>query len=85
MQLRTADVSWRDVEGDVIVLDERTWKYVHLNPAASLLWRSLVSGPKSQSDLADALAGAFGIAAERAAADVTAFVEELRVRDYLDG
>ncbi|MDQ8046076.1 MAG: HPr-rel-A system PqqD family peptide chaperone [Solirubrobacteraceae bacterium] len=84
MQLRTADVSWRDVDNDVVLLDERTWKYVHLNAAASVLWRALVEGPQSETDLESRLVDEFDIDSDRARDDVSDFVAQLRSREYVE-
>ncbi|MBJ7472987.1 MAG: PqqD family protein [Solirubrobacteraceae bacterium] len=84
MQLRTDDLSWREVDEDVVVLDERTWKYVHLNPTASLLWRSLAAdGGASEAELSARLVENFPGAAPTADADVAAFLADLRAREYL--
>jgi hypothetical protein len=82
MQLRTDDLSWREVDEDVVVLDERTWKYVHLNATASLLWRALADGA-SEAELNERLVEAFPESRDQVAADVAAFLEDLRTREYL--
>ena len=82
MRLRTQDISWREVEGDVVVLDERTWNYVHLNGTASLLWRALAGG-SSESALIEQLVEQFPEAGPTAEADVAGFLAELRTREYL--
>jgi len=83
LRLRTDDLSWRDVDDDVVVLDETTWKYVHLNASASVLWRALATGEQTEEELVAHLAQTFP-AAPDAAADVTAFLSDLRERGYLD-
>ncbi len=66
------------------MLDERTWKYVHLNATASLLWRALAAdGGASEDELSARLVEGFPGAAPTAGADVAAFLEDLRARDYL--
>lgn len=66
------------------MLDERTWKYVHLNATASLLWRALAAdGGASEDELSARLVESFPGAAETAAADVAAFLDALRSREYL--
>jgi hypothetical protein len=82
LRLRADDLSWRDVEGDIVILDERTWNYVHLNATASVLWRSLADAA-SEAQLVEGLTTAFPVSAEDAASDVAAFLEDLRARDYL--
>ena len=49
-----------------------------------MLWRALADGTTRES-LAAALAGEYGIAPERAAADTDAFLAALRERGLLEG
>lgn len=67
----------------MVVLDERTWNYVHLNGTASLLWHALVDGA-SEPALIERLVEQFPDAEPTAAADVEHFIAELRTRGYLD-
>ncbi len=84
MKLRDGAVSWREVEGDIVLLDERTWKYVHLNGTASLLFRALAEGEPSEDDLVATITGAYPeVDASQAANDVAGFLSALRGRDYL--
>lgn len=84
MHLRTDAISWRDVDADVVVLDERTWQYVHLNATASVLWRALAAdGGASEEHLRALLVEQFPAAAATAADDVAAFLADLRTREYL--
>lgn len=82
LRLRADDLSWRDVEGDIVILDERTWNYVHLNATASVLWRALAD-TASEPELVEGLTTAFPVSPEVAASDVAAFLADLRARDYL--
>lgn len=84
IRLNPEAVSWREVEHEVVLLDERTWKYVHLNPSASLLWRTLVDGA-TREQLIAALAAGFPDAGAEVDlnADVDAFLDQLRERGYL--
>lgn len=67
----------------MVVLDERTWDYVHLNGTASLLWLELANGA-SPSALVDRLVAEYPDAQSTAASDVDEFVAELRTREYLE-
>jgi Coenzyme PQQ synthesis protein D (PqqD) len=82
LRLRPDGVAWKDVDGEVVALDERAAVYLGVNPAGALLWRSLAGGA-THAELVAELAGAFGIAHERAAADTDAFLADLRARGLL--
>jgi coenzyme PQQ synthesis protein D (PqqD) len=76
LRLRQDGVAWKDVDGEVVALDERAAVYLGANPAGALLWRSLAGGA-TRAELVAELAGAFGIAHERAVADTDAFLAQL--------
>jgi len=80
--LRSADLDWREVEGELVVLDLRESRYLAINPTGRILWASLVEGA-TRDDLINQLAGAFDIGPVQAAADVDAFTNDLESRDLL--
>jgi hypothetical protein len=82
LQLRTADLEWREVEGELVALDLRTSRYLAVNRAGRTLWRALAEGA-TRDDLIARLVEAFGIDSSRAAADVDAFTTELEDRGLL--
>jgi hypothetical protein len=84
LKLRTADLHWREIDGEVIGLEARGSTYVAANPAGTVLWRALASG-STRDRLADELMRTYGIAPERAAADVDAFLGELAAQGLLEG
>lgn len=82
MRLRQEGVAWKDVDGELVALDERAAVYLAANPAGTLLWRSLAGGATPE-ELAERLVAAFGIDRERAAADAEAFLADLGDRGLL--
>jgi hypothetical protein len=70
------------LEGEVIVLDHRSWAYLSLNDSGAVLWTRLVDGA-TRSELAAALTGAFEVEEARARDDVDRFVETLVEHDLL--
>jgi hypothetical protein len=76
VRLREADVVWRTVDDEVIVLDTRTWSYVSVNDTGGVLWDSLVAGA-TVGELAAKLSAAFGIDEATARADAGNFVDAL--------
>lgn len=84
MQLRQENLTWQVAGDDVVVLDLRGSVYLKLNGTGRVLWEALVE-PRTDSELVTSLVEKYGIDEERAAADVAAFLEDLRRRDLLEG
>jgi hypothetical protein len=82
LRLRRDGVAWRDVDGEVVALDEHAAVYLAANPAGAVLWRSLAGGA-TREELAAELALAFGIDTDRAAADTDGFLADLSERGLL--
>jgi hypothetical protein len=82
IRLRDEAVTWRVVDGEVIVLDRRNWAYLSVNGSGALLWDALVSGA-TEDELAQTLVGEFVVEAGRARDDVARFVGALRRHDLL--
>ena len=81
-QLRADAVDWREIDGEVVALDRNAASYLAGNPTASVLWQALAVGT-TREDLISALTDKYDVDAERAGADVDAFLKELRSRDLL--
>ena len=76
VQVKSANVSWREVDGEVVALDLRSSTYFTTNRTGAIMWKAMVDGC-SVDDLVELLESTFGIDRSRAAADVTAFLELL--------
>lgn len=72
-----SDIAWQRLDGEVVALDLASAAYVMTNDTGSLLW-PLVAEGATEAQLAEALTARFTVEPERAAADVAAFVEQLR-------
>jgi hypothetical protein len=83
LKLRNAGVAWKEVDGEVVALDEREALYLAANPAGAILWRALADGA-THGALVNGLVDEFGIDSDRASADVDAFLADLRERGLLD-
>jgi hypothetical protein len=83
LRLRSADLRWQAVEGDVLVLDVRNELYLEVNRSGALLWELLARGT-SRTELVDRLVRVYDLPAERAEADVDCLLEELSARDLLE-
>jgi hypothetical protein len=77
------DVTWQQLDGEVVALDLASAAYVMANDTGSILWPLLEEGA-TDSELAAVLVDRFGIDAERASADVAAFVGQLRSLRLVD-
>lgn len=81
-RIREDQLSWREVEDEVVLLDERDWTYLHLNGTGATLWKALADGA-TLGALVDALLGEYEVAREVAAADAQALVEQLVERELV--
>lgn len=77
ISIDTEQVLAREVDGETVILDLSTQRYVGGNRSVSALWPLLERGA-SLEELTARLVEEFGIDAERAGADVAAFVDQLR-------
>lgn len=78
---RSTELSWREVDGEVVLLDERDWSYLHLNGSGALLWGHLSGEHGATADaLTEALTRAYAVDAADARADVEALLVDLVAR-----
>ena len=82
-ELRLRRTDWRRVGDETVVLDLATERYLSLNRSGTVIWERLAEGA-TRSALVRALVDAFGLAEDRAGADVDAFVAELRDNGLLE-
>jgi hypothetical protein len=82
VQLRPTALTWHVVGTEVVVLDLEGSVYLKLNGSGRVLWELLVDAAGTDA-LAAALVDAYGIAEDRARADVDEFLGELRRRGLL--
>lgn len=84
VKLRQDDVSWREIDGEMVVLDLKTSKYLTTNATGTTLLK-LLTEERTPDELADALVETFEIDGDTAARDVTAFLDDLSTRGLLVG
>jgi Coenzyme PQQ synthesis protein D (PqqD) len=82
LKLHDDRVAWREVEGEIVALDLDDSTYLAINNTGRLIWYELAAGA-SREDLVEKLVQAYDIPLDQAAADVDAFLAELRKRDFL--
>ena len=83
LRLRTEDLEWREMDGELVALEGERSLYLAANPAATLLWQRLADGASPQ-ELSDALVDSYGIESAVAERDVDAFLDQARRFDLLD-
>lgn len=82
MKLRKADLTWHIAGEEIVVLDLEGSVYLKLNGSGKLLWEHL-SESSDEASLTNALVDEYEIDESRAAADVKAFLADLRQRGLL--
>jgi len=83
MRLRADGLTWREIEGETVLLDLRSSTYFRTNRTGTRLLRVLADGCEREA-LVATLTGDFGLSAEQAGADADAFVAQLEQRGLLD-
>ncbi len=82
IRLRQDDLEWREIEGEIVVLDLRRSTYLAVNRIGALLWPRLAAGATREA-LLQRLVDDFGIQRSTAEHDVDAFLQELREQELL--
>jgi hypothetical protein len=82
-RLRTADLHWQVIDGEVIALEARRSHYLAANAAGAILWRALEEG-STRSGLAQHLVDTYGIERDRALADVDSYLGQLAAQGLLE-
>lgn len=83
VRLRLANLTWREVEGEIVALDLVSSTYFTTNRTGTLLWTAMVDGT-TVGDLVTLLQDRFGLSEEQAEADVRAFLALLSSNQLLD-
>lgn len=83
IRVRSNDLDWRVVEGEVVALDLLQSSYLGTNTSGALLWEHLVEGATS-AQLASVLVETYGIDPERATEDVGRFLDVLRQHSLVE-
>jgi hypothetical protein len=84
LDLAEESLIWREVDGQVIVLDKRTWSYLSINDSGALLWREIAKGAK-RAELVERLHETYGLDAQTASRDVEDFISMMQRHGLLRG
>jgi hypothetical protein len=76
LRLQKQHVEWREVDGEVIALEQKQSAYLAANQSGSLLWRALADGT-SEVELVRLLMSQYDVDADTARTDVDGFVSNL--------
>jgi hypothetical protein len=82
LRLRDEIVTWREIDGELVVLETEHSRYLTANPAGTLLWRRLAEG-STRDVLVRALVEAYDVPVDIAGRDVDRFVAEVRSEGLL--
>ncbi|WP_250443467.1 PqqD family protein [Actinotalea sp. C106] len=82
MKLRTEDVTWQEIDGELVILDLAQSSYLTTNKTGAFL-ANLLLEETDEAALTRALAAEYEIPEEEAAADVRTFLEELTALSLL--
>jgi hypothetical protein len=80
--LRTENIDWRLVDGEVVALDLSAKTYFATNASGALLWSRLHAGA-ARGELVELLCTRYGLRTEMAERDVDAFLDHLVERGLL--
>lgn len=76
MKLRSDDITWREIDGDLVILDLRSSTYLTTNASGAFLMKELTED-RTQAELVRTLVDAFDLSPVQAEADVQSFLESL--------
>lgn len=79
---RAANASWRDIGGEMVILDTEGRVLRGLNATGGTAWK-LADGSRTIADIARAIANETGADELRVQGDVVAFFEKLRAAGLL--
>ena len=82
LRLRDEGLNWREIDGEVVVLDVERSHYLNLNATGCVLWLMLAEGA-TERQLADKLIDEFDVTEQTARADVESFLTGCRENGLL--
>jgi hypothetical protein len=82
LRLRS-DLEWREIEGEVVAVDEQSSEYLGVNRTGAGLWSLLAEGT-TRAELLERLTGTFDVDDATASRDLGAFLAMLERRGLLE-
>ena len=83
LRLRAEGLVWRDIDGELVILDVDRSMYLASNGTGTLLWEALAEGT-THEQLVQLLVTNAEVPVHIATGDVDAFLVQLRERGVLD-
>lgn len=83
MKLRTGDLTWRMIDGDLVILDLRSSTYLTANASGAVLMEELRQDRTSEQ-LVTSLVDSFSISVTQAESDVESFIRALDASGLLE-
>ena len=83
MKLRVDDITWREIDGDLVILDLRSSTYLTANTSGTVLMRHLTE-ERTLRQLTQVLVDAFDVTERQAERDVQKFIDVLGARGLLE-
>jgi hypothetical protein len=83
LELAEESLTWREVDGEIVILDRRNWMYMGINGSGMLLWKQILEGA-SRPQLVECLRDEYEIDEEAARHDVEVFLEMLSSHNLLN-
>jgi len=83
MKLRAHNLTWREIDGDLVILDLSSSTYLTTNASGAVLMKALTQD-RTDTELTQSLMEAFGISASQAETDVRTFLADLESGGLLD-
>ena len=83
LALRTENIDWRLVDGEVVAVDLSSKAYFATNASGALLWSRLHSGA-DREELVELLRERYGLTTDMEERDVDAFLDHLAERGLLN-
>jgi Coenzyme PQQ synthesis protein D (PqqD) len=82
LRLREHGLNWREIDGEVVVLDIERSHYLNLNPTGCVLWLMLADGA-TEPELVQKLTEEFDVDERTARNDVEAFLSTCRQNNLI--
>jgi hypothetical protein len=82
LRLRKEGLNWREIDGEVVVLDVERSHYLNLNPTGSVMWLMLAEGA-TEPGLVARLTQEFDVDELTAREDVASFLASCRENGLL--
>ena len=82
MKLRSENLSWQEIDGELVILDLKSSVYLTTNKTGAFLAKELTE-ERTADQLVDALVGEYGIDRQRALVDAEAFTAALTNKGLL--